>query len=591
MSTHIPHVFIDDLIARVDLIELIQGYIQLRKAGKDYQGLCPFHQEKSPSFSVVPGKQFYYCFGCGASGNAIDFLMSYEHLDFVAAVEQLASHLGLVVPREGHIESAHAAKAAAGQQTALQRMEQMAAFYQKQLRIHTKAAHARAYLYQKRGLSEDICERFEIGYAPPGWDAIVQAFVKQPTDQTELFALGMLAHSEEKQRYYDRFRDRVMFPIRNKRGQVIAFGGRVLDDSTPKYLNSPETEIFHKGRELYGLYEARKHTHTLTQLVVVEGYMDVVALAQHGFTQAVATLGTACSVNHIQTLFKMVPRVIFCFDGDNAGLAAAARALKTCLPVLQDGWHVGFVFLPNKHDPDSYVREHGLTGFEKQLQQSTPLSRFLFEHYAQGLDLATAEGRSRWVELLKEPFKALQAPLLRQMLLQNLADRTTMPLSLLSQILLEAISSTPIKPANTRSVQRQAAYSQRKRPVRLPKTLTLTERAIAILLQHPALLAENAPLLPINAARLLEHWRDDPMNQWLAALAMKPLDLGVEALQAELEAVFNALAAQNKRNERDEVLEKVGRLGLQGLSEEDKDALKILLNPHSSPLPKTGEGT
>ena len=362
----IPKDFIDQLLTRVDIIDVIGSRVPLKKAGREYQACCPFHNEKTPSFTVSPTKQFYHCFGCGAHGSAISFLMEYEHLAYPEAIEALARTAGVQVPREG---AEDAPKRKPTNKSLYTLMEEATTWFQAQL---PQNLAAREYL-QQRGLSAEIISRFGIGYAPSGWDNLGRKLATYGEDK--LLATGM-AIQNEAGKVYDRFRERIMFPIRDKRGRVIGFGGRVLGNDTPKYLNSPETEIFHKGSELYGLFEARQHTRKLERLLVVEGYMDVIALAQYGITYAVATLGTATTPEHVRLLFRTVPEIIFCFDGDKAGKQAAWRALENALPELQDDKNVGFLFLPNGEDPDTHVRQIGKEAFEASLQKALPLTKF-----------------------------------------------------------------------------------------------------------------------------------------------------------------------------------------------------------------------
>lgn len=362
----IPKDFIDQLLTRVDIIDVIGSRVPLKKAGREYQACCPFHNEKTASFTVSPTKQFYHCFGCGAHGSAISFLMEYEHLAYPEAIEALARTAGVQVPREG---AEDAPKRKPTNKSLYTLMEEATTWFQAQL---PQNPAAREYL-QQRGLSADIISRFGIGYAPSGWDNLGRKLAAY--GEEKLLATGM-ATQNEAGKVYDRFRERIMFPIRDKRGRVIGFGGRVLGNDTPKYLNSPETEIFHKGSELYGLFEARQHTRKLERLLVVEGYMDVIALAQYGITYAVATLGTATTPEHVRLLFRTVPEIIFCFDGDRAGKQAAWRALENALPELQDDKNVGFLFLPNGEDPDSHVRQIGKEAFEASLQKALPLTKF-----------------------------------------------------------------------------------------------------------------------------------------------------------------------------------------------------------------------
>jgi DNA primase len=421
----IPKSFIQDLLNRLDIVDVIERYVPLKKAGANYVACCPFHNEKSPSFTVSQTKQFYHCFGCGVHGTAIGFIMEHVGLGFVDAVEELARSAGLEVPRE---------RAAAGEtyqkvapdlydvmQTAMR-------YYREQLKQSPRAID---YL-KRRGLSGEIAARFGIGYAPEGWQGLAAAFPDYQSDT--LSETGLVIVNEEDHKRYDRFRDRIMFPIVNVRGQVIGFGGRVLDKGEPKYLNSPETPLFEKGRELYGLFQAQKSIRAAQRVLVVEGYMDVVALAQHGVEYAVATLGTATTPYHVQKLLRLVEHVVFCFDGDKAGQKAAWRALENALPHLQDGKRISFLFLPAEHDPDSYVREFGKDDFEQQIEKAMPLSAYLLREIGTGLDLGTQEGRSQMLQRAKPLLTAIAAPATALLLRKEVAA-----LSGVSQAELEAL--------------------------------------------------------------------------------------------------------------------------------------------------------
>ena len=388
----LPQAFLDDLLDRLDIVEVIDRRVKLKKAGKNYSACCPFHDEKTPSFSVNPERQFYYCFGCGAGGNAIGFVMDYERLDFREAVEGLAQTVGLEVPKDDPRGGREPPK---DQNKPLyEALERASKFYEHALRQHGERHKVVNYL-KGRGLTGEIARDFRIGFAPAGWDNLMQANGKDEASQDLLMRSGMLVKND-KGRTYDRFRERVMFPIQDQRGRVIAFGGRVLGDDKPKYLNSPETPVFQKSRELYGLWQARKHPRRIERIVVVEGYMDVIALAQHGIPYAVATLGTSTSETHLERLFRIVPEVVFCFDGDDAGRKAALRGLEATLPAMQDGRQAKFLFLPEGEDPDTLVRAKGKAYLENLFDHADPLETFLFEHLAEGLDLESMDGRARF---------------------------------------------------------------------------------------------------------------------------------------------------------------------------------------------------
>ncbi|MEH6563856.1 MAG: DNA primase [Halopseudomonas sp.] len=428
MAGLIPQGFIDDLLGRTDIVEVVGARLKLKKTGKNYSALCPFHNEKSPSFSVSPDKQFYYCFGCGAGGNALSFVMDFERLDFPEAVEDLAKQAGVAVPREERSDRRQSS-APRKDSPLYALLEQAAAYYRQQLRQHPKKQRAVSYLKQ-RGLTGHIAKTYDIGMAPPGWDNLMAHLARDSSEVKALIDAGLVVENEDSGKRYDRFRDRIMFPIRDSRGRVIGFGGRVLGDDKPKYLNSPETAVFHKGQELYGLYEAKQQNRQLQDILVVEGYMDVIALAQHGVTNAVATLGTATSEDHLKRLFRLVHSVTFCFDGDKAGRQAAWRALNSALPVLEDGRHVRFLFLPDGQDPDSMVREEGQQAFEQRISsQAQPLTEYLFRHLSEEANPSSLEGKAHLAALALPLIEKVPGSLLRRLLRQSLAQITGMDLN------------------------------------------------------------------------------------------------------------------------------------------------------------------
>lgn len=430
MAGLIPQTFIDDLLSRADIVEVVDRRVTLKKSGKNYTACCPFHKEKTPSFSVQPEKQFYYCFGCGAGGNAIGFIMNFDQVDFPQAVESLARDNGMEVPRE---ESAAATRRQSENSKLFAVLEQASKFYRHQLRHHAQRKSAVDYL-KARGVSGEIARDFGLGYAPPGWDNLLKGLSGDAAEQQSLLKAGMVIEKEAKQaeggdksateqaRYYDRFRDRIMFPIRDNRGRTVAFGGRVLGDDKPKYLNSPETPVFHKGSELYGLFEAKKSSNKLKRILIVEGYMDVIALAQMGIRNSVATLGTATSDRHLTRLFRLVPEVVFCFDGDSAGRTAAWRALEASLPEMQDGRQVKFLFLPEGEDPDTLVRQIGEESFHQLIEQATPLEQFFFDKLSEGLDIKTIEGRARLSNLAKPLIAKFPKGIYGQLMLDKLSE-------------------------------------------------------------------------------------------------------------------------------------------------------------------------
>ncbi len=545
MKGRIPRQFIDTLLARSDIVDVVGARVPLKKAGKDLMACCPFHDEKTPSFSVSPSKQFYYCFGCGAHGNALDFLMEYDRIGFVDAVETLANLAGIEVPREAF------ATQGPDHRPLYQLLDEIAAWYREQLRTHPDAI---AYLKQ-RGLSGEISARFAIGYAPSGWDRLLKRFGTQADQIARLVESGMLIDNEGKR--YDRFRERIMFPIRDSRGRVVGFGGRLTGDGKPKYLNSPETPLFHKSEALYGLYEARQALRRLDRLLVVEGYMDVVALAQYGIDYAVATLGTAATNRHIELLFRHAPSVCFCFDGDDAGRAAAWKALNHLLPMMRDGREARFLFLPEGEDPDSLVRQEGRETFEDRIVHAKPLSDYLFEHSAEGIDLGSADGKARYAEQLRPLLERLPGGLFRQMLFKRLDD--------LLGLRAHAAHGAPARRAGPR-------------PPR-PLTMNATRIAIALLLRHPRLghdpelvtdwadagipgtdfllrLLEIIREQPeISPARLLEHYRgsdEEPIVRRLFAAPLSIQETGAEAvsdesLRAELRGALQRLSDKARR--------------------------------------------
>ena len=419
----IPQSFIQDLLTRVDVVDIVGRYVQLKKGGANFMGLCPFHNEKSPSFTVSPTKQFYHCFGCGAHGTAIGFLIEYSGMGFVEAVKDLAQNVGMIVPEnEDKLPPAQRAQEQAKTLALSDAMTRACDFYRVQLRT---AERAKQYLIG-RGLTGEVAARFGIGYAPDGWDGLRAAFPDY--EQGALVEAGLIIDRSDEdgtnRKRYDRFRDRVMFPIRNVKGQVIGFGGRILDSGEPKYLNSPETPLFQKGNELYGLFEARQAIREAGYVLVTEGYMDVVALAQLGFPQVVATLGTACTAVHVQKLLRQTDNVVFSFDGDGAGRRAARRALEASLPYAGDDKTVKFLFLPSEHDPDSYIRALGTDAFSQQVQEAMPLSQFLLKEVIGDNDLATPEGRARTQFDAKPLLQALPASGLRLQIVRSLAGQT-----------------------------------------------------------------------------------------------------------------------------------------------------------------------
>ena len=471
----IPQSFVQDLLNRVDIVDVVGRYVQLKKGGANFMGLCPFHNEKSPSFTVSPTKQFYHCFGCGAHGTAIGFLIEYSGLGFVEAVKDLAQNVGMVVPdNEDKIPPAQRAEYQAKSLALSEAMTQSCDFYRHQLRGSERAKN---YL-KGRGLTGEIAARFGLGYAPDGWDALRTVF---PDYELEaLVEAGLVIDKSEEagsnRKRYDRFRDRVMFPIRNVKGQVIAFGGRILDAGEPKYLNSPETPLFQKGSELYGLFEARQAIREAGYVLVTEGYMDVVALAQLGFPQAVATLGTACTPIHVQKLLRQTDTVIFSFDGDSAGRRAARRALDASLPHANDNKVIRFLFLPTEHDPDSYIRELGAEAFEQQINDAMPLSQFLLREVTGEQDLKTPEGRARAQFDAKPLLQSMPPSSLRLQIVRSLAQAT---------------QSTPAEIEALFELAQPVARARQAPPrVKRNAPVGLERQIMRLLVAHPTLVAE-----------------------------------------------------------------------------------------------------
>lgn len=520
MAGIIPNGFITELLERVDIIDVISKRVTLRKNGKNHLGLCPFHNENTPSFTVNQQKQFYYCFGCGASGDALKFIMENESLEFVPAVEQLAALAGLQVPKQE--QSPHQAEQQSLRQQLQQQMQQAAEYFAQQLWQHPDRQLATDYL-KKRGLSAQIAKDYMLGYADNQWDSLLSTFGQQPAQREMLIQLGLAVAKEDSQRCYDFFRQRVMFPIRDRRGKVIAFGGRVLDNSkTAKYLNSPESAIFHKGQELYGLYEAKK-AGELHKLLVVEGYMDVIALAQAGIHYAVATLGTATSSTQIERLQALSGELYFCFDGDKAGRSAAWRALENALGVLKDGIRVRFCFLPEGEDPDSLVRQEGKEAFEQRLMHGLSLSEFLLNEMQQRHELDSLEGKADFAQACSQLISPLKAELLKSLLVQQIAqlsDVSQQQLTALSQIAPTAAALDPPPASRVAPSSRPTGHESPTRP----KQATLPDlqhRLCCMLLRAPSL-AEQLPemdsALLIDAATLQQLLRQHrPASQFLAA--------------------------------------------------------------------------
>ena len=534
----IPQNFIDELIARADIVEVIGARVQLKKAGREYKACCPFHNEKTPSFWVSPDKQFYHCFGCGKHGTVLGFLMEHDHMAFPEAVEELATRLGLQVPHEGGVD----ASARRADEPLFELMARVARFYAEAL---ARDARAGDYLAQ-RGLAPETIARFGLGYAVNSWNEVLRRFGAAEPDRQRLTDAGLIVEREggqmrDGERHYDRFRDRIMFPIRDARGRVIAFGGRIIDAGEPKYLNSPETVLFHKGRELYGIYETRRARANLTRLVVVEGYMDVVRLHQSGVDYALATLGTATTPEHFRRIFRLVPAVVFAFDGDRAGRAAAWRALQQALPEAREGREIRFLFLPEGQDPDTLVGAEGRAAFEQRLQGAVPLSEYLVRELSEQSELAHADGRARFAESARPLFERVPEGVYRELLLERLAAVVGLPAQRLQELWSSArkppaAAATPPPPLPRRSA-RAATGAGRG---------SLVRQAIVRLLHYPAIagevsLAERAGLDASEEAgvgllrELLDNLREQPAQISAQVIQRWSGREGGEALQKLLE--------------------------------------------------------
>ncbi len=567
----IPESFIDDLLTRIDIVEVVERRVPLKKAGREWTACCPFHDERTPSFYVSPQKQFYHCFGCGAHGSAIKFLMDYERLEFPDAVEELAQSVGLEVPREGGDRRPREDRSGW-----YELLDQAATFYQNTLREN---GPARAYC-DRRGLDAETIERFRIGWAPGG-SSLLKRLGTTPERSQWLEQAGMVSTGDNGK--YDRFRARLMFPILDRRGRVIAFGGRILEGDGPKYLNSPETPLFHKGRELFGLWQCKQANASLTRLLVVEGYMDAIALHQAGLPIAVATLGTATTPEHTERLFRSAPDVVFCFDGDRAGRAAAWKALEAALPRLRDGRQAFFLFLPEGEDPDSLVQAEGKDGFERRLAEATPLSEYFFDHLGEDIDLRSLDGRARLAERARPLVARLPDGAFRDLMAQELHQRTG------ADARLDAAPST---------LPRQQPLQQRA--VRR----TLVRSAIALLLSRPGLAAELEP--PYAFARLdkpgvkllvelielirqrpgirtgvlLEHFAEREEAPALQKLAMAEVVGNADMQRSEF---FGALEQMQRQADMQRIAALHAQRAEGTLDEAGKDELRALLAAKSNP--------
>jgi DNA primase len=575
MAGRIPQGFIDELIARADIVETIGSRVPLKKAGREYKACCPFHDEKTPSFWVSPDKQFYHCFGCGAHGTALGFLMQFEQLPFPEAVEALAERLGLDVPHEGG-----SAAPPRGQEELGEMLARVAGYYQECLQANERA---RAYL-RGRGLEEASAERFRIGYAPDAWNEVLRRFGATEEARRALLAAGLIIERDTPrpgtEAWYDRFRDRIMFPIRDPRGRVLGFGGRVIESGEPKYLNSPETALFHKGQELYGLHEIRLARTPLKRLVIVEGYMDVVRLHQAGIACAVATLGTATTPEHLKRAFRLVSEVVFAFDGDRAGRAAAWRALQNALPEAREGREMRFLFLPEGEDPDSLVGREGRAAFEARVAAATPLSEYFSAHLREQADLSHADGRARFVALARPLLAKLQPGVYLELLLARIAQEVGLGTDRLRELLQADLATEEREAAPRRTVARSAASGRRGLVTQAIQTLlhypaTAARVPVAVLpalaeiseaeLGGVGMLRELLTTLRTQPGRmisaLLEQWRERPEHRRLGELHAEPTLLDAEQATPELLGTLDRLIAQvaAERDARryDELLAKV----------------------------------
>ncbi len=572
MAGRIPSNFIDDLLARVDIVDVVDARVPLRKQGSDWVACCPFHDEKTPSFTVTPSKQLYYCFGCGAGGSALGFVMAYDNLDFVEAVETLAESVGMEVPREGGRD-----RTGPSLEPIFEALACAERFYRRELTRNETAVN---YL-KARGISGRTAARFGLGYAPAQWRALLER--SDCGDAETLRRAGLANQHEGSGRCYDRLRERVVFPIRDRRGRPIAFGGRVLGEAKPKYLNTPESPVFHKSRELYGLYEARRHNRHMAQVLVVEGYMDVVRLAEHGIGYAVATLGTAASQTHIERLFAVTGEIVFCFDGDAAGEQAAWRALTNTLPTLTDGREARFLFLPEGEDPDSLVAAEGQAAFEQRVVRATPLADYLIQGVRADVDTTSIGGRARIAERARPLLQTMPRGVYHDLLIDRLAGE----IGTSGERLRQDLAGT--SPERTPARAREPAAGRKSPPVRMTPMRT----AIALILQNPELahgIPEDHPAVDdgvkgaslladlrakivrdphMSSARLLEAYRDTPEYHHLERLATHRFATDEalerrEALEQELNDALDRLREQARRTRRAELIDAAAKRELTG---------------------------
>lgn len=568
---NIPREFIDLLLAKIDLVDLINTQIPLRKkSGSNYFARCPFHNEKSASFSVSQPKQFYYCFGCGAHGNAIDFMMQHDRLSFPEAIEALARQVSMEVPHTAaHVKKDESLPAL------YDLMNQVTAFYYEQMR---KSPHAIDYL-KKRGISGRIAQQFSLGYATNSFHQLLDQFGKTESERKKLLDTGLIIKKAEGGGHYDRFRDRIMFPIHDYRGRIIGFGGRIIDQGEPKYLNSPETPLFQKGHELYGLHQVLKSNRQLDRIMIVEGYMDVIALFQHGIDYAVATLGTATSPHHLQRLFRYTPEIVFCFDGDEAGRTAAWRALQVIFPLMQDSLQVRFLFLPDGEDPDSLVRKESKALFEKRLESALSLSAFFFQTLSRQSDMSTMEGRAQFATAALTHIKQLPASLFQGILIEELGKRARIDINELKQ---QVKSSNPVSLPETAVSAAPTEKTKLPIPIRLALMLLIQHPHLASLVKEPPLPPNN--LLPgylflvqlldiirknphITTGALIEYWRGQKEEEFVAKLAQGEHMVPEAGLDNEFLGTMRQLTVLGLDVEINRLLAKAAQ---EGLSEEEK---------------------
>lgn len=548
--SRIPRDFVNDLLARIDIVELIHQTVPLKKTGANYSACCPFHSEKTPSFTVSQSKQFYHCFGCGAHGNAIGFLMSYDHLEFIEAIETLAQRLGLTVPQQTPSASSSQNK----EQSLYAAMEKAARFYQTQL---NHSLPAKNYL-QQRQLTPETQQKFQLGFASNSWDSLL----RQYPGHDQLLECGMVLAGKQG-RYYDRFRNRIMFPIRDLRGRIIGFGGRSLGNELPKYLNSPETALFHKGSEVYGLYEVLHSASNTQQIIIVEGYMDVISLHQHGIPQAVATLGTAVGIKHLQRLLRHCQNLIFCFDGDTAGQKASWRALEICLEIMQDGYEMRFMLLPPKEDPDSLIQKEGSSGFRQRMDQALSIDDFFFRYLGETANLSRLDGRAKAASLGKQLLSKTRNGIFQQLMLDKLAQIVGTTSDSLGEV-----ENKPIKyrgPALPSPQQKAFGpvqliialllqYPETGRDLQLPSTWKEMKMAGCKIISKLVELIQSHPHITTGA--LLEYWRDTEIAQKLASLATRDLLTPAEGAKAELNATLIKLFSLQREQQIQQLIEK-----------------------------------